>query len=91
MLFAWIGYLKDKSRPIPPEVNRQTSAFLEQPYIRIMSVGPLFDSDGSRAAMLMLFEADSREAAEAFVANSPYQKAGLYERHALHEYRNEIG
>lgn len=91
MLFAWIGYLKDKTRPTSPEVNRQESGFLEQPYLKIRSVGPLLDSDGSRAAMLMLFEADDRATAEAFVANSPYQKAGLYERYALHEYRNQIG
>lgn len=91
MLFAWIGYLKDMDRPIPPEVNQQTSSFLEQPYLKIRSVGPLFDGQGKRAAMLMIFEADDRASAEALVANSPYQRAGLYERSALHEYRNEIG
>ena len=90
MLFAWIGYLKDGG-PVPQEVNRETNAFLEQPYVTIRSVGPLCDDKGRRAGMLMIFEAEDRATAEALVANSPYLRAGLYERHALHEYRNESG
>lgn len=49
------------------------------------------DENGHRAAMLMIFEADDRAAAEALVENSPYEKAGLYERHHLFEYRDEVG
>jgi uncharacterized protein YciI len=39
----------------------------------------------------MVFEADDRSAAEALVANSPYLRAGLYERHDLYEFDNEVG
>jgi hypothetical protein len=57
----------------------------------IEAVGPLCDENGRRAAMLMLFEAQDRSAAEALVANSPYRKAGLYKDYHLYEFRNEIG
>ena len=91
MLFAWIGFLRPGTELIPQDVQRQTIDFLQQPYMPISSVGPLCDADGRRAAMLMIFEAENRAAAEALVENSPYRKAGLYERHELYEYRNEVG
>ncbi len=88
MLFAWMGFIKPGSDTIPQEVNQQTSDFLQQPYIPIHFAGPLCDDD-RRTGMLMIFEADDRNAAEALVENSPYLRAGLYERHHLYEYRNE--
>jgi uncharacterized protein YciI len=91
MLFAWIGFLKPGAEPIPQDVQRQTSDFIAQPYINIRAVGPLHDDSGKRAGMMMLFEVPDRQAAEAFVANSPYLQAGLYERHDLFEYHSEVG
>lgn len=91
MLFAWMGFIKPGAERIPQEVNAESNEFLSQPYVRIHSVGPLCDANARRAGMLMLFEADDRRAAEALVENSPYLKAGIYERYDLYEYRNEIG
>lgn len=91
MLFAWIGFIKEGAETIPQEVNRQTNEFLQQPYLPISHVGPLCDENGRRAAMLMIFDAESRAAAEALVENSPYRKAGIYQQHHLYEFRNEIG
>jgi uncharacterized protein YciI len=91
MLFAWIGYLKPGSEMIPQNVNSETNDFLQQPYIPIHSVGPLCDENDRRAGMMMIFEAGDRAAAEAFVENSPYKRAGLYQEAHLYEYRNEVG
>jgi uncharacterized protein YciI len=91
MLFAWIGYLKPGADMIPQDVNQQSNDFLQQPYIPIHSVGPLCDENDHRAGMMMVFEAENREAAEALVENSPYKRAGLYEDARLYEYRNEVG
>ena len=91
MLFAWMGFLKAGAEPIPQSVQQQTNDFLQQPYIPIHSVGPLRDKEGNRAGMMMIFEVDSREAAEALVKGSPYLNAGLYEKHHLFEYVNEVG
>jgi uncharacterized protein YciI len=91
MLFAWIGFIRDGAETISQEVNQQSNEFLQQPYLPISHVGPLCDENGRRSGMLMIFEAENRAAAEALVENSPYRKAGLYERHYLYEYRNELG
>ena len=91
MLFAWIGILRAGSEDIPQDVQQETNEFLQQPFIPIRSVGPLYDANGRRSAMLMIFEAEDRATAGALVGNSPYMRAGLYERFDLYEYRNEIG
>jgi uncharacterized protein YciI len=91
MLFAWIGFIKEGAETIPQEVNRQTTDFLQQPYLSISHVGPLCDENGRRSAMLMIFEAEDRKTAEALVENSPYRRAGIYEQHHLYEFRDEIG
>ncbi len=41
--------------------------------------------------MMIVFEHDSRAAAEGFVADSPYVWADLYENHRLYEFVNEVG
>ena len=41
--------------------------------------------------MMIIFEQDTRAAAESFVRTSPYLQADLYEDHRLYEYVNEIG
>ena len=91
MLDAWMGFLQPDADPIPQSVQRQTTDFLSQPLIRIRAAGPLCDRSGKRAAMMMIFEHDSREAAEAFVKDSPYLRADLYDEHELYEYANEVG
>jgi uncharacterized protein YciI len=91
MLYAWIGFLKPGAESIPPSLQESATDFLSQPLIKIRAAGPLRDGRGKRAAMMMIFEHDNREAAEAFVKDSPYLKADLYDDHRLYEYANEVG
>jgi uncharacterized protein YciI len=91
MLFVWIGFLKAGNDHVPQSVQLQTNDFLQQPYIRIQHVGQLRDRSGKRAGMMMIFEIDDRARAEAFVKDSPYLNAGLYEEHHLFEYLTEVG
>lgn len=91
MLYAWMGFLKDPGKPVPQSVQHQTTDFLAQPFIEIRSVGALRDANGDRAGMMMIFEVENREAAEAFVTNSPYLQAGLYDDHRLYAYESEVG
>ena len=90
MQFAWIGFLK-AGTDADPAVLQETTDFLQQPYIRIVSGGRLRDAAGHRAGMMMIFEVEDRAAAEALVAESPFLRAGLYEQHHLFEYNDEIG
>ena len=91
VLFAWIAYLKPCAEPIPPSVREQASDFLGQPLMKIHSAGPLRQPSGKPGGMMIIFEDESREAAERFVTTSPYLRADLYEDHQLYEYRNEVG
>ena len=91
MLYAWIAYLKPGAEPIAPGVREQASDFLGQPLMKIHSAGPLRQASGEPTGMMIVFEDEIREAAERFVASSPYLKAGLYKNHQLFEYMNEIG
>jgi uncharacterized protein YciI len=91
MLYAWIGFLKPGVESIPPALQERVTDFLSQPIIKIRAAGPLRDGSGKRAAMMLIFEHDSRDAAEAFVNDSPYLADDLYENHSLYEYANEVG
>lgn len=91
MLYAWIGFLKPDAEPISQSVQQLTTSFLAQPFIKILSAGPLRAPPGKRAGMMMIFERESREAAENFIAESPYLRAELYEESGLYEYLNEVG
>jgi uncharacterized protein YciI len=91
MLYAWIGFLKPGTEDIPPSLQQGATDFLSQPLIKIRAAGPLRDAAGQRAGMMMVFEHESREAAELFVADSPYLRADLYSDHKLYEYGDEVG
>ena len=91
MLYVWMGFLKAGAGPIPQAVQLLTTDFLSQPIIKIHFAGQLRDAAGNRAGMMMIFEHDSREAAESLVNDSPYQRAGLYEDCRLYEYALEVG
>lgn len=90
MLFAWLGFLKSRD-PIEPAVQLQISNFLQQPYLPISSAGLLRNEAGEREGYLLIFEAESRAAAEALVHESPLRAAGLYREFHLFEYRSEVG
>jgi uncharacterized protein YciI len=90
MAFVWLGFLNEGAEP-DQQVQIETTSFLEQPYITITAAGALRDGEGKRAGMMMIFEAENLEAARALVANSPFQRAGLYREHHLFEYQNEVG
>ena len=90
MLFAWMGFLKS-GEAIDQPLQQQISGFLQQPYLPIQSAGFLRDEIGGRAGYLLLFEAESRDAAEALVAESPIRRAGLYSEYHLFEFRTEVG
>jgi uncharacterized protein YciI len=90
MQFAWLGFLKDRADP-DQQVLQEMNQFLVQPFIPIKAAGALRDDTGARAGMLMVFEADDRNAAEALVNDSPFLRAGLYREHHLFEFHNEIG
>jgi uncharacterized protein YciI len=91
MLFVWMGFFKEGAGPVPQKVQQQATAFLQQPFVTIRSVGQLRDASGNHSGMMMLFDVEDRAAAEALVKTSPYLNAGLYDDHRLYEFVDEIG
>ena len=53
--------------------------------------GPLLHADDTMAGSLMIIEAESLEAAEAFHAQDPYTLAGLFEQSSVSPWRVTIG
>ncbi len=48
--------------------------------------GPLLDTDGQMCGSCVVLDVPDRAAAQEFVANDPYAKAGLFESVQLHEF-----
>jgi uncharacterized protein YciI len=90
MLFVWMGLLNE-GEEIDQPLQQQISGFLQQPYLAIESAGALRDEAGGRAGYVVIFEAESRAAAEALVHDSPVRQAGLYSEYHLFEYQQEVG
>ena len=57
---------------------------------KVACAGP-FIEDGSPVGSLVVIEADDLSAAEAWAANDPYAKAGLFETVEVCEWRKVIG
>jgi uncharacterized protein YciI len=54
---------------------------------RIRHAGPLLDAAGEPLGSLILFEAESLDAARTLAARDPYVVEGIFERHEVHETR----
>ncbi len=53
--------------------------------------GPFLHADETMAGSLMIIEAEDLAAAEAFHAQDPYTRAGLFERSSVEPWRVTIG
>ncbi|HEY5658535.1 MAG TPA: YciI family protein [Myxococcota bacterium] len=54
---------------------------------RIRHAGPLLDAGDKPVGSVILFEAESLEAARAIAARDPYVAQGIFERHEVYETR----
>jgi len=52
---------------------------------RIRHAGPLLDEGGGPIGSVIVFEAESLEAARTLAANDPYVTEGIFERHTVNE------
>jgi len=53
--------------------------------------GPMLDENGDMAGSLMIIDVADRAEAEAFSANDPYTKAGLWQRVEITPFRATLG
>ena len=91
MLFVVTGMFRADVDPEPAELQAQFNDHLEQTVPRIRLAGYLRDKDQRRIGFMGLVEAPDYDLAAAFLRDSPYQHAGLYERLVVAEFDVEIG
>lgn len=53
--------------------------------------GPMLDADGAMAGSLMIVDVADKAAAEAFSADDPYTKAGLWQRVDITAFKATLG
>ncbi len=60
--------------------------------VKLVLAGPIFAADGeTMKGSLLIIDAPDMEAAEAFAADDPYNKAGLFERVDVNAWRKTVG
>lgn len=58
----------------------------------VQAGGPLTAEDGeTMIGSMLLLNVDTEQAAQDFVANDPYQKAGLFAEVSIHRWKHVIG
>ncbi|KIC36258.1 YciI family protein [Leisingera sp. ANG-M7] len=57
----------------------------------VAQAGPLLDQDGNMAGSLIILDVEDMAAGEAWAANDPYKKAGLFEAVELITWKKVIG
>jgi uncharacterized protein YciI len=87
VLFALICHDKPASLDLRLALRPQHLAFTAIYGARIVHGGPLLDADGRPCGSLMVIDVEDRAAAEGFVADDPFTKAGLFETMVIRGFR----
>jgi hypothetical protein len=89
-LFALICIDKPGALPVRLATREAHFAYLRERGVLRLG-GPFLDEAGDMAGSLMIVEVDDLAAAEAFSAEDPYAKAGLFERVEIRPWRATFG
>ena len=92
MLYSVIARFRPGMEAQRDALHEAFSDHLRQPLMHIRLAGAIRHADtGERQGVMLMIEADGREAVDHFVAQSPYGAAGLYERIYIDELVIEAG
>jgi uncharacterized protein YciI len=91
MLFALTAILKRHEEPAIAALADAFNEHLSQPFRRVRLAGVLRDADRRRIGFMVVLEAESYAAAEAYLHESPLFRAGAYSRVEVAEYELEVG
>lgn len=92
MLFVGMAYFKQDSEAKHTRLKSAFTDHLSQPVNpRVKLAGATLDDLGVQVGIFMVLEADTIEAARAYLEASPYKLAGLYESVDLRAVQLEIG
>ena len=91
MLFCVICMDKPNSLPLRQATRPAHIEYVSQSPNTVKLGGPLMDEDGtSMIGTMLIIEAENRADAEAFVANDPYNLAGLFETVTVRPFKQAI-
>jgi uncharacterized protein YciI len=82
---------KPGSLPLRMATREAHLAYIAGRKAEIRIGGPLLDENGDMAGSLLVIEAQDLAAAQAFSADDPYKKAGLFERVEIKAFRQTLG
>jgi uncharacterized protein len=89
MLYTFVLLDKPQAAELRQRVRPEHKAYLGAVGDRIAFAGPLTTDDGqAMIGSLLVIEFASREAAQAWLANEPFTRAGLYASAAVHAFVN---
>jgi len=91
MLFVVVGHFRPDTEEKRKSLVETFIRHLGQRQPRLRLGGPLKNDDGAAIGVFYIAESDTREAVEALVTESPYSKAGLYERIDITRMDLELG
>ncbi|MDQ6881520.1 MAG: YciI family protein [Pseudomonadota bacterium] len=89
MIYAFILIDKHGASGLRERVRPEHKAYLAGAADRIAFAGPLTSDDGQQMlGSLLAVEFPSREAAQAWLADEPFTRAGLYASSSVHAFTN---
>jgi uncharacterized protein YciI len=92
MLYSVIARFKPGVEAERDALHEAFSDHLRQPLLHIRLAGAIRHADtGEREGVLLMIEADDRQAIDHFLKLSPYNTAGLYDRIYIDELVIEAG
>ena len=91
MLYALICIDRPGSAGIRKENRDAHLAHLRGAGDAVQAAGPLLDDEGGMCGSLIILEMADRAEVEAWAADDPYGKAGLFERVEIRPWKKVIG
>ena len=91
MHFLIAGYLKEGAEKKLIEHAHEFNEHLGASASEVVIAGALRDMEGKRIGYMAVMRADCIETAQHWFEDSPFLRAGLYERSEIFEYQNEVG
>jgi uncharacterized protein YciI len=89
VLFTMFMMDKPKHQALRQQVRPEHRAYLAQAAHRMAFAGPLTSDDSQdMIGSLLVMDFESREAAQAWLAQEPFMKAGLFASVSIHAFAN---
>ena len=91
MLFVIAGFDRPGALELRQKVRPAHLGYLESRAAQIKLGGPFLDEDDQPIGSMLIVEAADQAAAEAFIADDPYHREGVFERVEIRPWRAALG